>query len=285
MPRDSTAPPGSAGRFFLSRLESFAFPQPHVSSASAPDFSIPASEAQAAARVHRLRLSRPNFLTWPFALTVLFLLFYLAAAICCLRQWDSPHPWARVDVFSGGFLLISMIWLYGTVQFHRGIFRSRELISEAVGTAFDPSMLFWINFFAVAELTVFLDYGHWHLVPLLEKTWLQSFGLGLYSLGALWLVWTDRYLSRQFQGNPSERKVLTDGPYRFVRHPRYSALIAARFAFALSLASILAWGFALGWLWVNLQRVQLEEAHLHSLFGEDYDAYAARTPRFFPRFH
>jgi protein-S-isoprenylcysteine O-methyltransferase Ste14 len=214
--------------------------------------------------------------------TLVFIALYFAAALACLWQWGSPRPWSRVDIFSGGFLLISLMWIYATMQFHRAIFRSREVMREASGMTFDPEMLTWINVFAVAELSVFADYGHWHLVPQLEKPVLQTIGLVMYFLGAVWLIWTDRHLSRQFQGNLSNRKVLNDGPYRFVRHPRYAALIASRIAFSLALASILAWGFALGWLWVNLRRVRLEEAHLHSLFGAEYEAYAARTARFLP---
>jgi protein-S-isoprenylcysteine O-methyltransferase Ste14 len=36
------------------------------------------------------------------------------------------------------------------------------------------------------------------------------------------------------------------GPYRYVRHPRYSAAIVAKVAFALALASILGWVLSLG---------------------------------------
>jgi protein-S-isoprenylcysteine O-methyltransferase Ste14 len=217
-----------------------------------------------------------------FWITLLGVAAYFAAAVACLWQWGSPLPWSRVDFFSGGFLVISLMWVYATIRFHRAIFRSREVMREASGMSYDPEMMTWINIFAVAELSVFFDYGHLHLVPQLENSALQSMGIAVYFLGAVWLIWTDGYLSRQFHGDLADRKVLTEGPYRFVRHPRYAALIASRIAFALSLASILAWGFMLGWLFVNLRRVRLEEAHLRELFGPDYDVYASRTSRFLP---
>lgn len=216
--------------------------------------------------------------------TLVFIALYFVAAACCLRQWGSPHPWKRLDVFSGSFLLVSLIWVYATMRFHRAIFRSREVMREASGMSFDPEMLTWINIFAIAELTVFMDYGHWHLVPQLEQPPLQAIGLTMCFLGAVWLIWTDRHLSQQFRGDMTNRKLISDGPYRFVRHPRYAALIASGIAFALTLASILAWGFAVGWLVVNLRRVRLEEAHLRGLFGAEYDAYSARTARFLPKF-
>jgi protein-S-isoprenylcysteine O-methyltransferase Ste14 len=234
-------------------------------------FETPASAAPAA--------HHPRKVFW---LSLAGVAAYFAAAIACLWQWGSPRPWSRVDFFSGGFLVISLVWVYATIRFHRAIFRSREVMREASGVSYDPEMMTWINIFAVAELSVFFDYGHLHLVPQLENPVLQTIGIAMYFLGAVWLIWTDRCLSRQFRGDLADRKVMTQGPYRFVRHPRYAALIASRIAFALCFASILAWGFTLGWLFVNLRRVRLEEAHLRDLFGPDYDVYASRTSRFLP---
>jgi protein-S-isoprenylcysteine O-methyltransferase Ste14 len=212
---------------------------------------------------------------------ILILAVYLAAAIACLWQWNSAQPLARVDIFSGGVVLLLLIWSIGTIHFHRAIFQSPEVMREASGEVFDPLMFVWIAVFAAAELGVFLDYGHWHLVPVLQQPALQVIGLGMCAFAALWLIWTDAYLSRQFR-SLSSRKILTEGPYRFVRHPRYAALIVSSVAVSLALASILAWALAIGWLWVNLKRVELEEGHLRNLFGAEYDAYASRTPRFLP---
>jgi hypothetical protein len=49
-----------------------------------------------------------------------------------------------------------------------------------------------------ADLTIFLDYGHWLLVPELKQPVLRSFGLGLYLATSVWKVWTDIYLARYF---------------------------------------------------------------------------------------
>jgi protein-S-isoprenylcysteine O-methyltransferase Ste14 len=226
--------------------------------------------------------SSANPQTRAYWLTLLFIAGYVAIVVACLWQWGAPRPWQRLDFFSAGFIVVSLVWGCATMRFHRSIFRSKDVMEEATGTTYDPWMLRWITIFAIAELSVFLDYGHWHLVPQLLNPVLQSIGLLLYLAGAVWLIWTDRYLAKVFAGDLSQRKVMTKGPYRFVRHPRYAALIASRIAFALTLGSILAWFFFLGWLWVNLRRVRLEEDHLRKLFGAEYDAYAARTARFLP---
>jgi protein-S-isoprenylcysteine O-methyltransferase Ste14 len=218
--------------------------------------------------------------------TFLGALFMIAlgcvVALLALYQWGSPQPWSSLDIFSGGVILFGLIWAFGTMRFHRVIFRSREVMREAAGVTYDWQMFLWIDIFAVAELTVFLDYGHWHLVPQLRQPVLQIVGLTFYCLSVLWLLWTDRYLSRVFEGDLNDRSVITDGPYQFVRHPRYAGLMALQFAFALALGSILAWGFAIGWILVNMRRVRLEEVHLRKLFGDAYERYCSRTPRFIP---
>jgi protein-S-isoprenylcysteine O-methyltransferase Ste14 len=213
----------------------------------------------------------------------LFMIFLgCVVALVSLYQFGSTQPWARLDVFSGGVILFGLLWAFGTMRFHRAIFRSREVMREAAGVTYDWQMFLWIDIFAVAEMSVFYDYGHWRLAPILLQPALQIIGLIFYCLSVLWLLWTDVYLSRVFQGNLSDRTVITDGPYRFVRHPRYAGLMALQFAFALALGSVLAWGFAIGWLVVNMRRVRLEEVHLRKLFGPAYEEYSARTPRFIP---
>jgi protein-S-isoprenylcysteine O-methyltransferase Ste14 len=225
---------------------------------------------------------KSQFLLKEFFGALLMIVLACVVALTSLYQWGSSQPWARLDIFSGGVILFGLIWSFGTMRTHRAIFRSREVMREAAGVTYDWQMFLWIDIFAAAEMTVFLDYGHWHLVPQLQQPVVQSIGLGLYCFSVLWLLWTDRYLSRVFQGELSDRTVITEGPYRFVRHPRYAGLMLLQFAFAFALGSILAWGFAIGWLFVNMRRVRLEEVHLRKLFGPAYEEYSARTPRFIP---
>ena len=222
------------------------------------------------------------FLTKSFFLTFFCGLIWFLAAMAGLVQWRSGNPLAQFDVFSVSLLILLLIWCLATAHFHREMFQSREIMLEASGVNFDRLMFFWIDIFAIAEVLVFFDYGQWHLVPALRTPFLQIPGLALCVLGAAWLIWTDAYLSRQFRGNLSSRKMMNRGPYRFVRHPRYAGLIVCTVALALTMASVVAWALAIGWIWVNVKRVGLEEKHLRGLFGEEYDRYTERTARFLP---
>jgi protein-S-isoprenylcysteine O-methyltransferase Ste14 len=78
-------------------------------------------------------------------------------------------------------------------------------------------------------------------------------------------------------------RLITHGPYRWVRHPLYSAGLLL--CVSLTLLTAL-WTLGVGMLIplaVLLWRTPLEEARLVATFGEEYRAYMRRTGRFFPR--
>ncbi len=160
--------------------------------------------------------------------------------------------------------------------------RSEEVSREFFGVNFHPQWAKWASILGVGELLVFLDYGQLRLAPILENSALQGVGLVLYVVAILWLMMVDAYLSQQFAIHMVTQSLMTTGPYRHLRHPRYSGLIATRIGFALMLASIVGWLFAAGWILLVLRRVKLEEARLVAIFGETYENYARHTARLVP---
>lgn len=78
-------------------------------------------------------------------------------------------------------------------------------------------------------------------------------------------------------------QLITHGPYRWVRHPLYSAGLLL--CVSLTLLTAL-WTLGIGMLIplaVLLWRTPQEEARLVEAFGEEYRAYMRRTGRFLPR--
>ena len=77
--------------------------------------------------------------------------------------------------------------------------------------------------------------------------------------------------------------MVTDGPYRFVRHPLYSSLI---WMFLGASAAYMNWLSALETLLIFVPamtyRARLEEQALEAQFGNAWTAYRNATPRFFP---
>lgn len=86
------------------------------------------------------------------------------------------------------------------------------------------------------------------------------------------------------QNDDAPQGIVTWGPYRFVRHPFYSAFLLAFVGATLIVLhpiSMILTGYALVVLTINARR---EEARLSAgEFGEDYRKYAANVGRFIPR--
>ena len=76
--------------------------------------------------------------------------------------------------------------------------------------------------------------------------------------------------------------MVTNGPYRIIRHPSYAGLLVNSLGWALVFRSGV--GLVLTLLIVPplIARMRAEEALLRSQFGGEYDAYCARTSRLLP---
>ncbi|HEU5314534.1 MAG TPA: isoprenylcysteine carboxylmethyltransferase family protein [Chloroflexota bacterium] len=124
----------------------------------------------------------------------------------------------------------------------------------------------------------------WAAVPL--PGWLRWSGAAVAAAGVPLLFWVLHTLGANLTDTVAIRRhhtLVTNGPYRWVRHPFYIAVTLEIAALGLLLAS---WPAALGLagFWVYLwRRTPLEEAKLTERFGDAYREYAARTGRYFPR--
>src|SRR5262245_47551226 len=214
---------------------------------------------------------------------VLFTLLGLLVTLALLWQPGATHPWARLDIYTGGFLLVG--GLAGIAQaaiFLRSALRSLGVAGEALGLTYDPGVILFVLVLEPGKLAVVLDYARWHLVPALEQPALQTLGLALAVAGSAGLIWTDRWLARHFASEVAAASLMTRGPYAVVRHPRYLSMLLLGLGSPLVFASILGWPLWYLMVVVVLRRIEREEPHLRELFGAAYDAYARRTARLVP---
>ena len=112
------------------------------------------------------------------------------------------------------------------------------------------------------------------LAPLLS---IASAWLGLSAVRTLGRQWS--YSARLVE----EHQLVTEGPYRIVRHPIYTAmfgkLLATSCAFGHWIGVPIAGGaFVIG----TLIRIRAEERLLRGAFGATFDDYARRVPAFVP---
>ena len=120
-------------------------------------------------------------------------------------------------------------------------------------------------------------------------TWpLVTAGIALIALGLVLVSWTVALFARIGKGtlapwDPTSRLVVV-GPYRHVRNPMISGVLAVVLGEAALFGSVplLVWFgavFAVNAVYFPL----VEEPGLRRRFGEDYEAYRAAVPRWVPR--
>lgn len=100
-----------------------------------------------------------------------------------------------------------------------------------------------------------------------------TFGAQL-AMGDAWRIGVD----------PEERTALvTDGPFRLVRNPIYSAMLPTVLGLVLMVPSVLAVAAICAlFVGLELQVRRVEEPYLLKAHGEEYASYAARVGRFLP---
>ena len=121
------------------------------------------------------------------------------------------------------------------------------------------------------------------IIPLSD--WLHWLGMALAITSLTLQIWTHVTLQKKWSAARESGKnnsVITSGPYSWIRHPLYLALML--FFIGLSLVS----GFSLFLLLASLSlpifynAAKKEEAVLVQQFGDEYREYMKRTGRFFP---
>ena len=96
------------------------------------------------------------------------------------------------------------------------------------------------------------------------------------------MVWAPLHLGKQFSWVVTvqkEHKLVTDGPYKYMRHPRYSGIIFWVFGFAFVFLSIPALVLAAIMSFLMLIRIPKEEKMLHGEFCEEWDDYCRRVTK------
>jgi protein-S-isoprenylcysteine O-methyltransferase Ste14 len=124
----------------------------------------------------------------------------------------------------------------------------------------------------------------WSSVPL--PTSVRWVGVGLGVLAGLLLVWTFRNLGKNITDTVVTRKehsLVTNGPYRWVRHPFYVSFALAMLANSLVTANWFIFLMGTVAFLLLVVRTKKEEEKLIERFGDDYRRYMETTGRFWPR--
>ncbi len=138
----------------------------------------------------------------------------------------------------------------------------------------------WTLIFLVVAAAISFVLG-WPKAPGLP---FRPLGIALVVIAFIPPVWAASLFRREGTEinptSPTNRAVVTRGPYRFTRNPMYLGLIT----FALGIAIwIGAWPMVLAPIAVfattNFVHIPFEEAKMRRQFGAAYDGYVARVAR------
>ncbi|MBN2161320.1 MAG: isoprenylcysteine carboxylmethyltransferase family protein [Pontiellaceae bacterium] len=139
-------------------------------------------------------------------------------------------------------------------------------------------------FFLLLYLTIRF---RWSAMNTDQWIFVRSAGLGLMLFGAAFNIWGRIFLKTNWADHVriyDDQQLVTDGPYRIVRHPLYASIIWMFFGAALAyLNPLAAVENALIFIPAMVYRSNLEEKELARTFGDAYLNYRNKIGRFFPR--
>jgi protein-S-isoprenylcysteine O-methyltransferase Ste14 len=208
--------------------------------------------------------------------------------LLCLVVYRVFHmPPAAADRIRASFLLHWPLWASGALWILFSIYweivaknAARDKSSES--TASRGLHVFMVN---AALLLLFVP------VPGLTRRYLRapqvfvSLGLTLQICAVLLALWARRHLGRNWSGRITikvDHELVQSGPYRFVRHPIYTALLGMYAGTAIVSGEWHAMlGFALA-AFAYWRKIRMEEANLAAAFGPAWTEYRRSTSSLLP---
>lgn len=145
--------------------------------------------------------------------------------------------------------------------------------------------------FLLLPIILFLPYYEYKLILQYVLTpflyyWTVISGTLLLFCGGLILLTSRIQLGKY--GGPrivieTNHKLITNGIYRFIRHPMYLGFLIIFFGYSLALGSIfMTTLISFTFLLIFKGRIELEERILISEFGDEYMKYMERTKKLLP---
>ena len=179
-----------------------------------------------------------------------------------------------------------------TILFPFLIYRRTSLRPTNRVAGSPPKSMTWPGMLLASFGYLALGIAGWHPLPVRLARWWQRFctaaGALLYfpGIGLYW--WGLKTLGDFFRPSSSRRadlytdhQLVVNGPYAILRHPMYLGVLMAAAGALLIYRTWTTVIYALS-SWVVLARVHHEEAALEVMFGDEWVAYKAEIPAWFP---
>ena len=107
-------------------------------------------------------------------------------------------------------------------------------------------------------------------------------GVPLLTAGVVLNVWSDQIFKKaKTTVKPFERssRLVTEGPYRFSRHPMYLGMVVILIGLGVLLGSVAPWVVVPAFVLVAAKFMSVEEKAMEETFGQAYRDYRRRVRR------
>lgn len=184
-------------------------------------------------------------------------------------------------------LLLSLVAFLAIRAYYRQQTGTLRLdLSPSRDSSMMAMLLLFLSIPALAMLAWLInpDWMQWSAVAL--HGWVRWIGAGMVVAGLVLLIWSHQTLGASFSGNlevREQQKLVRNGPYHWIRHPIYSAILLWSAGLALITASWFVGLLPLGFAVFFIARAPHEEKMMVESFGDQYRAYMKQTGRFLPR--
>ena len=214
--------------------------------------------------------SGPRLVLGPLKLSgaaALVVTLALLVGIVGLVVWSRPRPF---------MLIASAVWIGFLIYWSAAAGRRVEKRSEesAESRALHRNLL---NL-GLVLLFVSIPGLRWQFLP--PSQWAGPAGLAVMAAATLLHVWARVHLGRNWTSEvviQQDHQLVTSGPYRLVRHPVYTALIALALGTAIVSGRILSLLGAATFAVAYARKLRLEEMALSATFGARWDEYRRRS--------
>ena len=191
-------------------------------------------------------------------------------------------------VFHWGFVAILAIAFAISATFRAKARRTSGTIArreEGVWAVVLRAVLALPLFLSFTAFAINPDWMQWSFVPLPD--WLRWTGLAIGALCVFFLWWVFTSIGSNISETVLTKKdhqLVTDGPYRWIRHPLYSGALLAFFSLSLVASNAFMAGLVvIGAILFVAVVIPREEDRLIAKFGEAYLEYRKSTGRLLPR--
>lgn len=183
------------------------------------------------------------------------------------------------------WLLIGVLWMIAEIRLVRKVAKNSQDVIDAERRS---QGWLWLSVIGSISLALLFKSLAWLPIPIeyLSRQWLAimlcASGLGLR-------YWAVVRLGRFFSTHvliQHQHQLITDGPYRWIRHPAYTGLLLALAGAGLAMGDFLALLLLTLIPFIAFKiRIAMEEKTMTKQFGQQYLVYSNKTYKLLPLFY